>query len=98
MTDRVPLRTQLLVLLLGTVGLVVLVSGVAGTAALRSYLVERIDTQLVASAEGPLDGPGGGPGRRGPRRDVAVTTVEYDESGTLRPLSSNTFTTSLKNW
>ena len=87
MIDRVPLRTQLLVLLLGTVGLVVLVSGVAGTAALRSYLVERIDTQLDASLDAPPDGPGG-PGRRGPRRDVAVTTLEYDESGRLRPLSA----------
>ncbi len=87
MTDRVPLRTQLLVLLLGTVGLVVLVSGLAGTAALRSYLVERIDTQLMASVDMPPDGPGG-MGRRGPRRDVAVTTLEYDASGALRPVSA----------
>ena len=87
MTDRVPLRTQLLVLLLGTVGMVVLVSGIAGTAALRSYLVERIDTQLRASADLPPEGPGG-MGRRGPRRDVAVTTLEYDANGTLRPGSA----------
>ncbi|TAL12710.1 MAG: HAMP domain-containing histidine kinase [Frankiales bacterium] len=67
--------------------MVVLVSGLAGTAALRSYLVERIDTQLAASVGMPADGPGG-MGRRGPRRDVAVTTLEYDANGALRPGSA----------
>jgi two-component system OmpR family sensor kinase len=84
----VPLRTQLLALLMGTVALVVLATSVAGTAALRSYLVDRIDEQLVASLrdERPA-GPdvfGGRGDRRGPRRDVAVTTLEYDAAGEPR--------------
>ena len=87
---RVPLRTQLTVLLMGTVALVVLVAGLAGTVALRSYLVDRIDDQLRASLREPARGPddGRGPGRRGPRFDVAVTTLEYDDSGRLRPVSA----------
>lgn len=81
---RVPLQTQLLVLLLGTTALVVLATGLAGTAALRSYLVDRVDSQLVAVARQPdagLDGDGRGPGRRGPRRDVAVTVLLFDAQG-----------------
>ena len=88
---RVPLRTQLLVLLLGAVALVVLVSSLAGTAALRSYLVDRIDDQLRASLAQPPPGPGAPAGRerdrdrdrRGPRFDVAVTTLQYDADGEL---------------
>jgi two-component system OmpR family sensor kinase len=91
---RVPLRTQLLVLLLGTLALVVLATSLAGTVALRSYLVDRVDDQLRASLRvpAPPDGGRGGPGgfgdRRGPRVDVAVTTLEYDRDGRLRPASA----------
>ena len=89
--SRVPLRTQLLVLLLGTVVLVVLATSLAGTVALRGYLVDRIDAQLTASLTAPRNRPGGpdeGMGRRGPREDLAVTTLEYDAQGTLRPESA----------
>jgi len=90
--SRVPLRTQLVLLLTGTIALVVLATSLAGTAALRTYLVDRIDAQLVASLAEPVDGrggPDGGPrGRRGPRRDVAVTTLQYAASGALLPASA----------
>ena len=62
--DRVPLRTQLLALLLGTVALVVLATSLAATAALRDYLVDRVDSTLVDALrreQGP--GPGGRGGR-----------------------------------
>ncbi len=82
---RLPLRTQLIALLLVTIALVVLATGLAGTVALRTYLVQRIDTQLGQSLEDLADGRGGFPQgeRRGPRRDVAVTALVYDASGTL---------------
>ena len=82
---RIPLRTQLLVLLLGTVALAVLGTSLAGTAALRSYLVDRLDQQLVRAADQPLDlpGRGGRPGRGGPRQDVALTALLYDADGRL---------------
>ena len=83
-STRWPLRTQLLALLTGTVAVVVLLTGLAGTAALRSHLVERIDDQLRSSLGAPdRTGP-----RRGPRPDVAVLTLEYDGSGALRPRSA----------
>ncbi len=82
---RLPLRTQLLALLLTTVAVVVLVSGLAGTVALRTYLVDRIDLQLRASIAAPLTAQGRpGPVRRsGPRRDVSVTTLVYGPGGRL---------------
>ena len=81
---RLPLRTQLLALLLLSVALVVLVTSLAGTAALRSYLVDRIDDELVQVVQAPpQDGRGPGPGRKGDRRDVAVTTLLYDAQGDL---------------
>ena len=87
---RLPLRTQLVALLLGTLALVVLAASLAGTVALRSYLVDRLDAQLRATVAAPLDVRGGGPamGRRGPRRDVAVTVLLYDRAGELRADSS----------
>ena len=81
---RLPLRTQLLALLLLAVALVVLVTSLAGTAALRSYLVDRIDDELVQVVQAPpQDGRGPRPGRKGDRRDVAVTTLLYDAQGDL---------------
>ena len=82
--SRIALRTQLLVLLLGTVALVVLGTSLAGTLARRSYLVERLDRQLVRAADQPLqlDGRGGrGPG--GPRRDGELTALLYAADGRL---------------
>ncbi len=82
---RVPLRTQLLALLLVTLAVVVLAVSLVSTASLRSYLVDRIDLQLVQTAElvGDSNRPGRPLGGRGPRRDVAVTTLRYDAGGTL---------------
>jgi two-component system, OmpR family, sensor kinase len=84
---RFPLRTQLVALLLLSVALVVLVTSLAGTAALRSYLVDRIDDELQEVTRGPLvevrGRPGPDRGRRGDRRDVAVTTLLYDAQGRL---------------
>jgi two-component system OmpR family sensor kinase len=81
-----PLRTQLLALLLLSVALVVLVTSVAGTVALRSYLVDRIDDELAAVVRDPAPdqrGPVPGRGRKGDRRDVAVTVLVYDAGGSL---------------
>ena len=81
---RLPLRTQLVALLLLSVALVVLVTSLAGTAALRSYLVDRIDDELVAVVrDGVPDVGAPGHGRKGARRDVAVTTLLYDRRGVL---------------
>lgn len=77
------LRTQLLALTLAVVGLLVLVTAIASTAVLRTYLVDRIDTQLAQSLR-TLDGPRRPGGRPGPVRDVAVTTLRYDAAGTLQ--------------
>ena len=83
--DRIPLRTQLLVLLLGTVALVVLATSLAATAALRDYLVDRVDATLVDALRRE-QGPGpGGRGGRGGREDLAVTVLRYDASGELVP-------------
>ena len=88
-----PLRTQLLALLLATVALVVLVTSVTSTLVLRGSLVDSIDQDLVqvldqVVREGP--GPGGHPDhgdhdRRGPRSGAAVTLLVYDINGTLEP-------------
>ena len=87
MLARVPLRTQLLVLLLATVTLAVLATSLAATAALRSYLVDRIDRQLVGALQTPPEGRPGPGDPRGRGRDVAVVRLEYDEAGRLRPPS-----------
>ncbi len=82
--SRVPLRTQLLAVVVGAVALVVVVTALVGTAALRGYLVDRVDAQLV-SALGRERGPDrepGRPGRRGPREDLAVTVLAFDAAGT----------------
>ena len=54
-------------MLVATVALVVLATSLAGTVALRSYLVDRLDAQLRETVAAPLDARGGpAPGRRGP--------------------------------
>ncbi|MBC7679470.1 MAG: HAMP domain-containing histidine kinase [Pseudorhodobacter sp.] len=64
MSDRTPLRTKLVaaVVLLSLLGLAV--SAVAATRALRGYLQNRVDQQLLAYANGtvPVGGGRGGPG------------------------------------
>ena len=83
--DRVPLRTQLLALLLATVALVVLATSLAATAALRDYLVDRVDTTLVDALRREQGSGPGGRGGRGGREDLAVTVLRYDVSGRLAP-------------
>ena len=87
--SRIPLRTQLIGLLLATVALVVVATSLAAVAGLRSYLVDRIDAQLASSlslaqtAGGP-PAPRPGGRERGPgRQDVAVTVLRYDVEGVL---------------
>ncbi|MCW2665302.1 MAG: Two component sensor protein histidine kinase [Frankiales bacterium] len=91
-TSRVPLRTQLLALLLATAALVVLVTGLASTAVLRGYLLDQVDeqlTQTLKTAIGPggRRGPDGGPvgGRRGGRLPApqSYVTAVYLADGTL---------------
>jgi len=83
---RLPLRTQLIALLVAIVALVVLATSLAGTVVLRRYLVERIDKDLAQVVQQPVQGPGrdgGHGGRRGPRTDAAVRTLVYDAEGAL---------------
>ena len=68
---RTPLRITLVVALLVLVTSALVLSGVAATATLRGYLLQRVDAQLGAAAHeiaehGLGDQPAGGPGR--PRR------------------------------
>ena len=72
---RTPLRVTLVVALLVLVTSALLLSGVAATATLRGYLLERVDTQLSAAAheiaehglddQPPGEGPDGSDGDRG---------------------------------
>ena len=88
--SRLPLRTQLIALLVVTVALVVLVTSLASTAVLRDSLVDSIDQDLQqvmksfdAGNGGPAAGSGGRGGKRGPRTGAAVMTLVYDGGGTL---------------
>jgi two-component system OmpR family sensor kinase len=68
MLSRVPLRVQLLAALLALVTLGLLISGLAGTTALRNYMLNRVDDQLTETAEAILRRPTrGGPGAAGHR-------------------------------
>ena len=60
--ERTPLRVQIVAALLALVTLALVVTGVAATTALRGYLVDRVDSQLVSAAEPLLSRP------EGPRR------------------------------
>ena len=96
MSRRLPLRTQVLLLVIGAVALVVLTTAAASTVALRSYLFDRVDDDLVATARalqapGGQDGLAGGAdggrraGRGGPRGPVPrqFLVARYSEDGTL---------------
>lgn len=85
------LRSRLVGLLLGLVTLALLLSGLAATTALQSYLVNQVDNRTVAMARDLADprfpgrgenhsgGPGGGPSLSG------TTYVQVNEAdGTLR--------------
>jgi two-component system OmpR family sensor kinase len=88
-TSRVPLRTQLLALLIATAALVVVVTGLASTAVLRGYLLDQVDQQLVASLKQAVpagrDGPGDGPRRRGGRlpHPQSYYSAVYQADGTF---------------
>lgn len=90
--DRTPLRVQLVLVLLVLVAIALLVTGVAGTTALRGYLLERIDNQLQDTTHGALQSgrlPGSLDGASTPERTFngpALTEGFFsevtDESGT----------------
>ncbi len=85
LAERVPLRTLVLSLLLATVALVVLLTSVAGVVALRGYLLDRVDDQLVETVQravGPRDRPRGG-GRFAPPGTSFTALV--DPSGAVLP-------------
>jgi signal transduction histidine kinase len=71
LSDRLPLRVRLVAAVLALVALALAVAGVAGAAALREYLVGRVDDQLRTAApdiagrvgHGMPGGRGGRPGR-----------------------------------
>ena len=65
LSDRTPLRIQLVAALTVLVALALLVSAFAATASLRGYLVDRVDKNLVSSVQPVLRGGGGGPDRGG---------------------------------
>ena len=64
LSDRTPLRIQLVAALTALVALALLVSGLAASAALRGYLVDRVDENLIETVRRP-----GALGPDGPRRD-----------------------------
>ncbi len=93
---RLPLRSQLIALLVATVALVVLVTSVASSLVLSGSLVGSIDADLREGAglarhrrdQGDGDGPGrrgGHGGPRGQRSGAAVTLQLYSVDGTLQP-------------
>ena len=67
MFNRTPLRLQLVAALLSLVALGLLISGVAGTTALRNYLLHRVDKQLVETAQSLPQRPERDFGDRGQR-------------------------------
>ena len=53
LSDRTPLRVQLVAALTALVALALLVSGFAASTALRGYLIDRVDENLVRTVERP---------------------------------------------
>jgi len=88
LSDRTPLRVKLVVVLLALVTVALVATGVAATAALRDYLVERVDSQLQS-----FSGEGGGslereftpPRGRGARPGLpsAFYVLALDSSGAV---------------
>jgi len=78
-----PLRVKLVTALLALVTLALAVAGIAGTTALRTYLFDRVDANLAASARGLLEhGRSGPPGPRdGPALSTAYFTQVTDGTG-----------------
>jgi two-component system OmpR family sensor kinase len=89
--DRTPLRVQLVVVLLALVAVALLLTGVAGTTALKGYLLARIDDQLedttrgaLASGRLPAALEGSGPPERtfnGPALTEGFFSEVVDENG-----------------
>ena len=85
--SRLPLRVQLVLIVLVLGALAVGTSALAGTAALRSYLLERVDSQLAGTlrdSRGAFDRPGGS-GGRGPAGppDGRTWGAVLDEQGAV---------------
>lgn len=72
--DRTPLRVQLVLMLLVLVTVGLALSAIAGTAALRGYLLERVDDQLRDTARGGMQSgrlPAMLDGAAGPERNFS---------------------------
>ncbi|MEO6713088.1 MAG: HAMP domain-containing sensor histidine kinase [Mycobacteriales bacterium] len=85
MLRRTPLRVQLVAALLSLVSLGLFVSGIAATTALRNYLLQRVDDQLVDQAETLSRRPHRG--QAGPRAGLEPDSPYFveltDETGTF---------------
>jgi two-component system, OmpR family, sensor kinase len=85
-SERTPLRIKLVAALTLLVALALLVSGLAASAALRGYLLDRVDQNLVQSLRpGPesLDDDGGPQRPRRPRQPGEYAFQWYAPNGTL---------------
>ena len=81
---RFSLRARVLVLVLLTLAAAMVVAGLASTAALRGYLLDRVDSQLEESIQSlsdrpPAAGPGGG---RVPAPPFVYYVARYAADGT----------------
>ena len=86
LSDRTPLRVQLVAALTALVALALLVSGLAASAALRGYLVDRVDENLVETVRRPGALGDDGPRRGGPgplRRPDEYALQVYAADGTV---------------
>ena len=94
---RLPLRIRLVVILVMLVAVALVAAGVASTAVLRSYLLDRVDSQLTAvgrsSAEHPVSNfppPGGRPGDTAPPSEFYIRYA--DATGASLGVVSNPLT------
>jgi two-component system OmpR family sensor kinase len=96
---RTPLRVRLVVVLVLLVAVALAAAGLASTAVLRGYLLDRVDSQLTGVAQSFADHPvsgsrppgGGGPGDQG--APPSEFYVQYaDASGTPLSVVSNPLT------
>ena len=86
LSARTPLRIKLVAALTVLVALALLVSGLAASAALRGYLVDRVDQNLAQTVRPLTDGPGPGDGdgrRPGLRRPDEYAFQQYAADGSI---------------
>jgi two-component system OmpR family sensor kinase len=86
LSARTPLRIKLVAALTLLVALALLVSGLAASAALRGYLVDRVDANLVQTVRPLMNGPGDpdrGMRRPGLARPDEYAVQQYAADGTI---------------